>query len=151
MLRISGKIQTLGSLKICKKCWRIKRGDGDPADNDISYYQEAVPSTFGTDLRQCRNRVAHVDPKRGGMDGALTLPDFYEKYHKFVTALYEEPYWLWHMKAEQYDWGEIEAFHATVSGKVSQSTEQSLLSKLGNHLMYKEVLQALSERRRDVS
>lgn len=131
--------------------WRIERGHADTSENHISYYEDSVPENFATDFRQTRNRIAHTDLRRSGANGALTLPDFFEKYHKFILILYEEPYGLWHVKADSYDWGEIERFGKIVNNKSLNQNGLSIKNKVSNFLFYKKIKKAISFRKKNGS
>jgi hypothetical protein len=129
--------------------WRIEGGHADSSENHISYYQVVVPNEFATEFRNIRNRVAHTDLRRSGANGALTLPEFYEKFHKFILVLYEEPYGLWHIKADKYNWGEIEQFGKIVSNKNSKNT--LLIERVKNYIFFKQIKKAILYRRRNSS
>lgn len=131
--------------------WRIDSGNVHSNENDFSSYQDQVSESFSTDFRQCRNRVAHTDFRRMGNENSITLPQFYKKYHKYVVLLYEEPYWLWHVKAESLDWREIEAFENIFSEPLSKGRKLPFLSKIGNGVFYKQLKQALALRREQSS
>jgi len=131
--------------------WRIERGDADKLENHISYYETPVPEEFAIDFRQTRNRIAHTDLRRSGANDALTLPEFFEKHHKFILILYEEPYGLWHVRAESYDWGEIEKFGKTVNKRTSNQNSLSIKEKVSNFIFYGKIKKAIFSRRKNGS
>ncbi|RYZ55989.1 MAG: hypothetical protein EOP49_01685 [Sphingobacteriales bacterium] len=69
-----------------------------------------VPLEFGTDFRKMRNRFSHAAISRVNKD-ALTLNDFFKKYHKYILLMYQSCAFTWNIKdVEQYDWQEIDDF-----------------------------------------
>jgi len=128
---------------------RIKSGRAPSHENHISYYEKPVPANFARDLRQTRNRVAHADSKRAGSPVAISLPDFYEKYHQYVMLLYEEPQWLWKIAdPDTYNWGEIERFDLAVqSGPERRWAPRSLLGRLRSWVVVRQLRSAIRSRR----
>ena len=63
----------------------ILNGTAPAWENHISYYPEKVPADFARKFRQVRNKSSgHVTHERSN----ISLPDFYEEYHKYVHMLY---------------------------------------------------------------
>lgn len=72
----------------------IEKGYAPDWENDISYYQESVPTDFGQDFRSVRNNTSHADYRRADGDRPR-LMDFYRKYHKFVYLLFASASFAW--------------------------------------------------------
>lgn len=83
----------------------------DLDSRDIAHFvHNEVPLEFGTDFRQMRNRFSHAAISRVNKD-ALTLNDFFLKYHKYILLMYHSCAFTWNIKdVEQYDWQEIDEF-----------------------------------------
>ena len=99
---------------------RIARGDGASWDNHESYYREPVPEKFAEDFRSVRNQLAHVTISRAISSSAeaVSLPTFYERYHRFALLLHEEACLLWNSQNEDsVDWEEIGRFQDVIMGK----------------------------------
>jgi hypothetical protein len=95
----------------------IKGGYAPVWENHISAYQVDVPSNFGEQFRQVRNRTAHSNIKRSASGTDLSLAKFYEACHPFVYLLYYAGQGMWTVKdIEAYDWKEIEQFDLAVQG-----------------------------------
>lgn len=72
---------------------RIKSGQSEGWEHDISYYEIDIPDDFGFKFRKVRNSTAHAITERA--EGEVDLSDFYNKYHKFVYELYRSVFRYW--------------------------------------------------------
>lgn len=72
---------------------RLKSGEGQGWENDISYYDIKVPSDFGEKFRKVRNSTAHAITDR--TSGKVDLSDFYENYHKYAYELFRAAFQYW--------------------------------------------------------
>ena len=92
----------------------IEGGYAPSWENDISYYQEPVPNSFGSDLRKHRNKTAgHASKDR--ITG-YSLSQFYRRYHRIVMVLFYENHftWLSHAEKEWPDLGEVTDFSVAI-------------------------------------
>ena len=86
-------------------------------ENHISAYQAEVPSNFGEQFRQVRNRTSHSSIKRAASGTDFSLVKFYEACHPFAYLLYYAGQGIWAVEDIQaYDWKEIEQFDLSVQG-----------------------------------
>lgn len=84
-----------------------------PYANSREYYDVVIPADFAKDFREYRNKaIGHVVYERASK---LNLTEFYEKYHKFIYALYQDAiYWWGANNQELPDLNEITAFSVLV-------------------------------------
>jgi len=91
---------------------KILRGDAPSYENDISHYEVEVPSEFGCMFRTVRNIRSHAFAERSKFD----LAEFFNKYHRFIYLLFEEPQWIWNIeKVSSHDWLAIQNFSKVLS------------------------------------
>ena len=127
---------------------RILEGRAPSHENELSYYEQPVPSDFAAHLRQTRNRIAHADARRAGGAEILSLAEFYDKYHRYAYLLYEDAAWLWKVDPDTFDWGEIEAFDLAVNGATGQAPAiAGLIAHARNWLFERRLLKAIRSRR----
>lgn len=90
----------------------ILKGTAPTWENHISYYPEKIPKDFAKDFRKFRDTVSsHVSHERS----ALSLSDFYDKYHKYLGLLYyEAKSWWGRLENEFPDLDEITAFSVLI-------------------------------------
>lgn len=80
--------------------------------NARSYYEDSCPDKFGTDFRNIRNNVAHVDYRRIEGGNRITLTEFYKNYHKYIILLYDNGRKFWDIQEfEDLDFGDITSFN----------------------------------------
>lgn len=75
----------------------IQNGTAPVWENDVSYYPEKIPVEFANAFREYRNKGTHVSHERLQLD----VPDFYEKYHKYLLLLYRDCCW-WRSREEKF-------------------------------------------------
>lgn len=93
---------------------RILRGDAEPHENHISYYEVEVPEEFGAQFRAVRNIRSHAMSERSNFD----LANFYLKYHRFIYLLFVDPQWLWNIEQfPEHNWHAIEEFSKAITAK----------------------------------
>ncbi|MGA3135424.1 MAG: hypothetical protein ABSC88_05460 [Terracidiphilus sp.] len=64
----------------------ILNGTAPAWENHISAFPEKVPPEFAEQFRKMRNKISgHVSHERS----AISLSDFYDKFHKYVYMLYQ--------------------------------------------------------------
>lgn len=127
---------------------RIRQGRAPRWENGLSYYEKTVPAEFAMHFRQTRNRIAHATAGRAGANGALTLPEFYHKYHRYVYLLYEEAEWLWKVNPENFEWGEIEEFDLAVHTEtVKVPAVAKIVVRIRRWLLERQLLRAIRARR----
>lgn len=90
----------------------IDRGSA-PYANSREYYDVTIPTDFAKDFREYRNKaIGHVAYERASK---LNLTEFYEKYHKFIYALYQDSIYWWGTQGREFpDLNEITAFSVLV-------------------------------------
>lgn len=127
---------------------RIRAGRASKHENDLAYYEKRIPKEFARCFREARNRVAHADPKRTGIGDSLTLPQFYNNYHRYVILLHEEAECLWKVDFDNFDWGEIEAFDLAVHAKnVPGHRLTGFLAHLKNWIFERKLMAAIRSQR----
>jgi hypothetical protein len=96
----------------------ILKGTAPAWENHISYYPEKIAKNFAKDFRQFRNTVSsHVSHERS----ALSLSDFYDKYHKYLGLLYHDiKSWWGRLEDEFPDLNEITAFSVLIKNMPPQ-------------------------------
>lgn len=80
--------------------------------NARSYYEDTCPDNFGSDFRNIRNNVAHVDYRRVRGGNRITLTEFYINYHKYIILLFDNGRKFWNMQEDDdSDFGDITGFN----------------------------------------
>lgn len=114
-LYISGHTQRI----LTNKREAIKNGTAPAWENALSAYPENIPADFAREFRTCRNTVAgHVTHDRP----ALSLSDFYDRYHLYLHMLYWEALQWWGNRGEEFpDLQEITNFTIAIKKDVAES------------------------------
>lgn len=84
-------------------------------ENDRNYYEVSCPENFGSDFRQVRNSLGHVDYRRIVSANRILLSEFYINYHKFIMLLFNFAEESWSLdKIEKLDLGDVTDFNVAI-------------------------------------
>lgn len=98
----------------------ILNGTAPAWENHISAYPESVPPKFAQEFRMFRNKISgHVKYERC----AMSLSEFYDKYHKYLYMLYWNclGHWGSHRDDEFPDLKEITEFSVLIRRSAAES------------------------------
>ncbi len=94
-------------------------------ENALGAYPERAPKEFAAEFRKHRNKLTgHVKYERS----ALSLTEFYDRYHKYMYMLYWDclGHWGSHVDADFPDLKEITDFSVLIKEKTSASAGAKL-------------------------
>jgi len=98
--------------------WMIDNNKAPSWVNARSYYENECPLDFPRDFRQIRNSHSHADYRRIKGDERITLSEFYLKYHKYISLLFQSGLDWWRVEDfEHIDLGEVTEFNRIIWDK----------------------------------